>query len=242
MKAMIFAAGLGTRLKPVTQKIPKALVEVGGVPMLERVILTLKDAGVTHIIINLHHYPEMIRDFVTQQKNFGINIQYSDESTELLETGGGLMKAAGFFDDGQPFFVHNADVLTNLNLTAMLAYHKQTNPLATLFVQHRKTSRYLEFDDSMQLCGWKNIKTGEKIQARNCRKKTDLAFNGVHIIDPKIFRLINKTGKFSIIPVYLELAKTQPITGYHNQKALFTDIGKPETLKIAEQQIKKNGI
>ena len=240
MKAMIFAAGLGTRLKPVTEKIPKAMVEVGGVPMIERVIQNLKTTGVTDIIINLHHYPEMIVDFVRREKNFGINIHYSDESNELLETGGGLMKAARFFEDGKPFFVHNTDVLTNLNLREMLNFHRNKNPLATLFVQQRKTSRYLEFNQSMLLCGWKNTKTGEHINVKGCTERTDFAFNGIHIIDPKIFELIDQSGKFSIIPAYLDLAKGYPIIGYQDDHASFIDIGKPENLKAAERQIRNS--
>ncbi len=237
MKAMIFAAGLGTRLKPVTEKIPKALVELGGVPMIERLITNLKAVGVIEIIINLHHYPEMIVDFIHKKKSFDISISFSDETDNLLETGGGLLKAAGFFNDDKPFFVHNADVLTNLNLAEMLAYHNTKNPLATLFVQKRKTSRYLEFDHLMHLCGWKNIKTGETISTRTSPDKTDFAFNGIHIIDPKIFKLIDRSGKFSIIRAYLDLAKNHSIIGYKDQEASFVDIGKPENLKEAERAI-----
>jgi NDP-sugar pyrophosphorylase family protein len=236
MKAMIFAAGLGTRLKPVTEKIPKALVEVGGIPMIERVIKNLKSAGVDEIIINLHHFPEMITAFIQQENHFGIKIQFSDETGQLLETGGGLMKAANFFDDNQPFIVHNADVLTDLNLNSMIDFHLKNSPVATLFVQKRKTSRYLEFNPAMQLCGWKNTKTGEQITARVSAKKSDFAFNGIHIIEPKIFKLITQTGKFSIIPAYLELAKNHAIKGYTDEKASFIDIGKPENLEEADRR------
>lgn len=239
MKAMIFAAGLGTRLRPVTSHIPKALVEVGGIPMIERVIDSLKAAGVNSILVNLHHFPEKIKTFLDRRNHFGIEINYSDESAELLETGGGLKKAAWFFDDGQPFFVHNVDVLTNLDLYRMMHHHLSTRPLATLFVKNRQTSRYLTFDDNMQLCGWKNIKTGEEIISRNSASAKDLAFNGIHIIDPKMFNLLHHKGKFSIIPAYLDLAaEGHDIRGYEDDSATFIDIGRPENLEEAEQFVR----
>lgn len=236
---MIFAAGLGTRLRPVTSRIPKAMVEVGGIPMIERVIDNLKAAGVNSILVNLHHFPEKIRNFLDERNHFGIEIKYSDESDELLETGGGLKKAAWFFGDDNPFFVHNVDVLTNLDLYRMMHHHMQTRPLATLFVKKRRTSRYLIFDGDMQLCGWKNIKTGEEIISRNSASAKDLAFNGIHIIDPRIFDLLHHEGKFSIIPAYLDLAaEGHNIRGYEDDSAAFTDIGRPENLDEAEQFVR----
>ncbi len=237
---MIFAAGLGTRLRPVTEKIPKALVKVGGIPMIERVIKNLKTAGVSDIIINLHHYPEQIIAFLSSRDYFNINIRFSDETGQLLETGGGLKKAAWFFNDNQPFFVYNTDVLTDLDLVKMLEFHNTRKPLATLFVKNRKTSRYLMFDDTMQLCGWKNIKTGEQITARNSNDLQLLAFNGIHIIDPVIFKHLKSDGRFSVIPEYLELAKKHPIIGYRDDETDFIDIGKPESLKNAENLFGEN--
>lgn len=240
MKALIFAAGLGTRLHPVTEKIPKALVKVGGIPVIERVIKNLKDTGVNEIIINLHHFPEKIIAFISSRDYFNISIRFSDETGQLLETGGGLKKTAWFFDDGKPFFVHNTDVLTNLDLNKMLEFHNQTKPLATLFVKKRKTSRYLLFDNSMQLCGWKNTKTNEQIISREAKNPESWAFNGIHIIDPGIFEHLKSDGKFSIIPEYLELAKKYAVIGYPDNDSTFIDVGKPESLSEAEKLFCEN--
>ncbi len=237
---MIFAAGLGTRLKPVTETIPKALVEVGGIPMIERVIHNLVSAGVTDIIINLHHFPEKIKHFIASKNQFNINISYSLESGQLLETGGGLMKAAHFFDNGKPFIVHNADILTNLDITEMIKNQHRNNSLATLFVQQRTSTRYLLFNNNNLLRGWVNKNTGEKIDTGiKMAKFRELAFNGIHIIDPKIFGMIKRKGSFSIIPVYLELAKTQNIMAFEKNTAYYLDIGKPESLKKAKILVRK---
>jgi NDP-sugar pyrophosphorylase family protein len=240
VKAMIFAAGLGTRLRPVTEKIPKALVEVGGIPMIERVIANLKAAGVSDVIINLHHHPEKIIAFLSSHDYFNINIRFSDETGQLLETGGGLKKAAWFFDDGKPFIVHNTDVITNLDLSKMLEFHNQKKPLATLFIKKRKTSRYLLFDNSMQLCGWKNTKTKEQIISRETKGLESWAFNGIHIIDPSIFEHLKCDGKFSIIPEYLKLAKNFAVLGYPDNDSTFIDVGKPESLREAEKLFGEN--
>lgn len=239
MKAMIFAAGLGTRLRPLTGVLPKALIEVGGIPMIERVILKLKSARITGILINLHHFPDQIKNFIHQKNSFGLNIQFSDESEELLETGGGLKKASFFFDDGKPFLVHNVDVLSNVNLLEMINFHTKNKALATLFVQERQTSRYLLMNDQNHLAGWKNEKTNE---TRLCFPQEKIlkkmAFNGIHIIDPRIFDLFTEQGKFSIIDTYLRLATTEIITGFMDESALFVDIGKPESLLQAEILVK----
>lgn len=232
---MIFAAGLGTRLRPITQQIPKALVEVGGVPMIERVIVNLKAAGVDSIIINLHHYPEKIKDFIASRDHFNIDIRYSEESHELLDTGGGLARAGWFFNDDQPFYVHNTDVLTNIDLNKMMHHHMKMKPLATLFVMQRKTSRYLMFDQRMQLTGWKNVKTCEEKIIRKATQTSNFAFNGIHIIQPEIFKLLPGEGKFSIIPAYLDLAINHSLSGYTDPEAGFVDIGRPENLEEAER-------
>jgi NDP-sugar pyrophosphorylase family protein len=237
---MIFAAGLGTRLKSLTKTIPKALVKVNGKAMLERVILRLKQAGVTDIIINLHHFPQQIEDFLAANKNFGLNIVFSHEIDQPLETGGGLLNAARFFDDGKPFFVHNSDILTDLDLKEMMDFHLRNDNLATLFVQQRHSTRYLHFDDTDLLSGWINKKTGEEIEVKpKTETMRELAFNGIHIIDPKLFSMINERGKFSIIPVYLELAKTQIIRAFEKNDVSYLDIGKPESLAKAEAMVKK---
>lgn len=231
---MILAAGLGTRLQQLTKDTPKALIEVGGKTMIERVINNLKMAGVSKIIVNLHHFPEKIKAFLASKNHFGIEIYFSEEKTEALETGGGLKKAAWFFDDDQAFIVHNVDILTNINLNKLIEYHCNANPLATLYVQKRHSSRYLLFNDQNQLCGWTNTRTGEKILSKNADTMHQLAFNGIHVIDPKIFNFISMEGKFSIIPVYLEMAKKFEISGYQDALADCLDIGKPESLPLAE--------
>ena len=234
MKAIIFAAGLGTRLRPITKKIPKALVEINGKPMIERVILKLKSHGVVDIIINLHHFPGQIKTFIKSKNNFGLNISFSDEKDQLLETGGGLLKASWFFNDWEPFFVHNVDVISDVDLTEMWNFHKKHNPLATLFVQNRNSSRYLLFNKDHLLKGWTNVKTDEIIKVEDLDLElTKFAFNGIHIIDPKIFTMIKKTGAFSIIESYLDLAGKYPVKGFTSANAKYIDIGKPESLRDA---------
>ncbi len=234
MKAMIFAAGLGTRLLPLTNKIPKALVTINGKPAIEWLLMRLIKTGITQIIINVHHFADKVIDFINQNHSFGIDISFSDEREMLLDTGGGLKKAAWFFDDNQPFLVHNADILSNINITEMLAFHKQNKALATLFIQKRITSRYLIFDEEKQLTGWKNTKTSEVILARkNATNTEDFAFNGIQIIEPGIFTLMQQEGKFSIIETYLQLAKSHRIFGYDPKNISWMDIGKAENLPQA---------
>lgn len=231
---MIFAAGLGTRLRPLTNEIPKALVPVNGKPSLEWLILKLKKSGITQIIINVHHFPDKVIGFINENCAFGIEIEISDEREMLLDTGGGLKKAAWFFDDGKPFLVHNADILSNINLVEMLAFHNQNKALATLFIQERITSRYLIFDEEKRLTGWKNTKTNEVILSRkDAIKPKDFAFNGIHIISPEIFTLMTAQGKFSIIETYLRLADTFQIVGYEPKHTAWMDIGKIENLPKA---------
>lgn len=235
MKALIFAAGLGTRLRPLTEKVPKALIEVGGKPMIERIITKLKSAGVSEILINLHHFPDQIKNFIDQNNSYGLNIQFSDESDKLLETGGGLKKAAWFFDDGKPFYVHNVDVLSNISLNDMLNFHLEKEALATLFLQDRPGSRFLLLNEQQRLAGWRNENTGEiKLCFPNKTNLKKMAFNGIHIIDPLIFSLFTEEGKFSIIDTYLRLAPNYPITGYCPDNLKYLDIGKPESLPLAE--------
>lgn len=240
MKAMIFAAGLGTRLLPLTSEIPKALVAINGKPALEWLIRRLIKTGITQIIINVHHFADKVIDFINQNHSFGIDINFSDERNMLLDTGGGLKKAAWFFDDNQPFLVHNADILSDINIAKMLDFHNQNKALATLFIQKRITSRYLIFDEEKQLLGWKNIKTSEVILTRQTTTYTqDYAFNGIHIIDPEIFALMKQEGKFPIIETYLQLAQSHRIVGYNPLNTSWMDIGKPENLPQASLLTRK---
>lgn len=235
MKAMIFAAGLGTRLQPLTNSIPKALVPFNNKPLLQHLIEKLVVEGFDKIIINTHHFSEQLIDFINIKNSFGIHISISDETGTLLDTGGGLIKASWFFDDGKPFLVHNVDVVSNIDFSSLLKFHIENNAIATLAVRDRKTSRYLHFDDNNALSGWENIKTGERLGHFNQEKTRRFAFSGIHVIDPKIFKLINEEGKFSIINVYLNLANENKIVGFDHSEDLWMDVGNLTNLKKAEE-------
>jgi NDP-sugar pyrophosphorylase family protein len=243
MKAMIFAAGLGTRLRPYTESMPKALVPVAGVPMLQILINHLQKSGIQDILINVHHFAGQLIGFLKQNQNFGANITISNEEDLLLDTGGGLKKASWFFNDGQPFLVQNVDVISDVSYQEMLAFHNKNCALATLAVCNRKTSRYFLFDEQMQLCGWENTKTAEiKMAYPEIQNLKRFAFSGIHIIDPAIFNLINIEGKFSIVDMYLELASTNKIIGFEHNPENWVDMGKPEELMKAENILKINVI
>lgn len=236
---MIFAAGLGTRLRPLTNEIPKALVPIEGVPLLELAIRRIAAAGIREMVINVHHFAEKIIDFIQQKEQFGLQIHISDERDQILETGGGLLKAAPLLKSG-PFLVMNADILTNLDLGKMIAEHQQNAAIATLAIRQRSTSRYLLFDENNQLSGWENIKTGEQRISRATKVQQPFAFSGIHVIDPAIFELMPKElSKFSIIDTYLEAAKKHKIMGYPHDEDLWLDVGKPAQLAKAAGVFKK---
>ena len=242
---MIFAAGLGTRLRPLTDHTPKALISVAGKPMLERVILRLKEAGFNDITVNIHHFGEQIIEFLRANNDFGITIHLSDERDMLLDTGGGIKKARPFLDGNEPFLVHNADILSDINLAELYRHHRESNAEATLLVSQRQTSRYLLLDDANRLHGWINKSTGEVKPAGFDYRETkyrELAFGGIHIISPSLFHLMDDgqwDGKFSIIPFYLSACTKVHIQGYPLQGFLWFDIGKPETLAQAEEYYKQ---
>lgn len=239
MKAMILAAGLGTRLKPFTHQHPKALVVVNGKTILQRNIEYLSSFGITNIIINVHHFADQIIDLIKEKNGFGNHITFSDETREVLETGGGLKKAAWFFEnDDSPFVVMNVDILTDMNLKEMIQQHNKMNPLATLAVTSRSTSRYFLFDNRNHLCGWENVKTGEIKMSRNSEKYSHKAFSGIHVISPTIFSLIKMEGKFSMVDVYLQLAKSNDISAFDHSDSKFIDVGKPESISRAEEMFK----
>lgn len=245
MKAMIFAAGMGTRLRPLTNSIPKALVSVAGKPMLERVILKLKDAGFQDIVINIHHFGEQIIDFVHSNDSFGVNIYISDEQGKLLDTGGGIQKARPFLESNAPFLIHNADVLTDLDLHAFYQHHLSSKVDATLLTNHRDTSRYLLMNVDNRLCGWTNFSTGEVLppDLDYSQDKYQLqAFGCVHVLSSSIFHYMEGErwrGKFSIIPFYIDICREAHIQGYPVDSGHWFDIGKPETLAKAEAYYQK---
>ncbi len=235
MKAMILAAGLGTRLKPFTDRHPKALAIVNGKTLLQRNIEYLAAFNIKDVIVNIHHFPEQIIDIIKNNNGFGSEITISDEKDEVLETGGGLKKAGWYFKNDHPFVLMNVDVLTDMNLHKMIEQHSNSNAIATLAVSHRNTSRYFLFNDMEILCGWKNIKTGEQKIKREAGKYYQKAFSGIHIISPDIFPFINSGQKISMVDVYLDLAKTHNITAFEHTDAKFIDVGKPESIKQAEK-------
>ncbi len=237
---MIFAAGLGTRLKPHTETLPKALVPVAGIPMLEILIKHLHKNGINDMIINVHHFAEQVISFLKKNNNFGANISISDESDLLLDTGGGLKKTSWFFDDKKPFLVQNVDVISDINYKEMLKAHLDSGSFATIAVSNRKTSRYFLFDDRMRLCGWENTSTGEiKIVSHVTQNLNRFAFSGIHIINPEIFTLISQKGKFSIVDTYLELASTLKISGFAHNPENWVDMGKPDELLKAEKVLER---
>jgi NDP-sugar pyrophosphorylase family protein len=245
MKAMIFAAGLGTRLKPYTDTMPKALVPVAGTPMIEILIKHLILNGITDIIVNVHHFADQVIGFLNQNNGFGANITItiSNETGLLLDTGGGLKNASWFFNDNQPFLVQNVDVVCDINYAGFLETHCKNKALATLAVSRRETSRRFLFDSSMQLCGWENSKNNEQRMARTQSENlTRFAFSGIQILDPAIFSLMPQIGKFSIIDSYLEIASTKKIVGFVHDPQYWVDMGKPEELLKAEKilEILKN--
>ena len=242
MKAMIFAAGLGTRLKPLTDSIPKALVPIAGKPLLEHVILKLKTAGFDEIIVNVHHFPDQIIDFLKANNNFGIRIEVSDERDQLLDTGGGIRKAKQFFDDGQPFLVHNVDILSDIDLKELFQQHLAADSLATLVVSRRDTFRYLLFDDDQRLCGWINEKTGETkpIRFDDISGFNKLAFAGIHVFSPRVFELMDDLdAKFPIMDFYLSNAQTQVIKGFIPTDFHMLDVGKLNVLDEAERFVNR---
>ncbi len=239
MQAMIFAAGLGTRLKPLTEKIPKALVRVGDKTLLERVINKLKGAGTDKIVVNVHHFSNQIIDYLRRNDNFGVEILISDESDKLLDTGGGIKKASSLLSKTSPVLIHNVDILSNVNLKSF--YESNLNNDATLLVSKRKTKRYLLFDSDMRLVGWTNIETGEvkspytDLQPSKYKK---YAFSGIHLFSPKLFGYMNDfPDKFGIIDFYLDICAKANIKGYLKEDLKLMDVGKMETLSQAEEFI-----
>lgn len=239
LNAMIFAAGLGTRLKPFTNNKPKALVEVAGKTLLERAILKLLELKVDRIVINVHHYADLIEEYLAENKNFGLDIRISNERESLLDTGGGLLKAADLFIPNAPILIYNVDILSSLDLHRLIDDHTKSEALVSMVMRNRRSSRYLFFNKEKQLSGWKNFKTGEIKEARaDMEESKPMAFSGIHLIDPKLFSLITEKGKFSIIDLYLRLAKEEKIMAYYDCSEIWSDLGKPEDLAWAQEHLK----
>jgi len=240
-KAMILAAGLGTRFKPWTDRHPKALAPVNGKSLLQRNVEYLQGYGIDDVVINVHHFADQIIEALTSSRGWGSRFTISDERDMVLETGGGLVKAKTLLEDA-PFVLMNVDILTDMDLGAMISEHLRGGLLATLAVTNRTTSRYFLFDGEDRLCGWRNVKTGEEKIARQAGAAGSAAgdgliqkaFSGIHVIDPGIFPLITRTGKFSTVDMYLDLAAAgQVIRGFDHSHSRLIDVGKPESAEKA---------
>lgn len=235
MKAMIFAAGKGTRLGNITRSIPKALVDINGKTALQIAVEKCSASGFTDIIINIHHFPEMVIQEVEKLKKQGYNISVSDECGLLLETGGGLYKARDFFDE-HPFLVYNVDIISDLDLSALYDHHLKKNSLATLATRHRNGNRFLLIDDEGRLRGWRNIATGEQILTTDKPANLEqIAFSGIHVVNPKIFKYMHE-GVYSMTTLYLDLASKHEIFTHTDDSGFWGDIGTPENLEF----IRKN--
>lgn len=246
-RAMILAAGLGTRFSPWTDRHPKALAPVNGKSLLQRNIEYLKQYGISEVVVNVHHFAGQIVDALEANDGWGCRWVISDETDAVLETGGGLLKARSFLE-AAPFVLMNVDILTDMDLSAMIGDHFRYRPLATLAVTDRVTSRYFLFDGRDELCGWRNVKTGQERMARATGdgaggiargagdqvRLVQKAFSGIHVIDPAIFGLMTRDGKFSMVDLYLDLAGSHPIRGYDHSRSRLIDVGKPESTAQAE--------
>jgi NDP-sugar pyrophosphorylase family protein len=244
MRAMVLAAGLGTRLRPLTDNRPKALVEVGGRTLLEITLARLNSFGIREVIINVHHFADMIVDYLKANKDFGMRIEVSREDDVLLDTGGGLKEAAYFLENSgaaeEPFVLHNVDVISTIDLHRMAQFHSENHALATLAVQDRPTSRYLLFDEQLQLCGRKSGRDGQAELVRNSSHPKALAFSGIHVISPRLFSLMTEEGVFSIIAPYLRLAaQGEKIIAFRSDEYQWRDLGRLDDVMQADQDARQ---
>lgn len=235
MKAMIFAAGLGTRFKPWTDKHPKALALVNGKSLLQRNIEYLQQYNITNVVVNVHHFAEQIIEAIKKNKGWGSNVVISDETNEVLETGGGLLNARKLLEGNEPFITLNVDILTDLDLNKLITFHKQHKPLVSFAVTNRKTSRYFLFDENNRLCGWRNTKTGEERISIAKPGLIEKAYSCVVVFEPEVFSLMRHSGKFSLVETYLDLASSHTILGYDHSNDKLVDVGKPESVAVAEK-------
>ena len=245
MKAMVLAAGLGTRLRPLTDNRPKALVEVAGRTLLEITLFRLRSFGIREVIINVHHFADMVVEYLHANRNFGMRIEVSREDV-LLDTGGGLKKAAYFFlenSTNEPFILHNVDVISTIDLARMVQFHKERHALATLAVQDRKTSRYLLFDEQLQLCGRRAGRDQPDELVCASRTLTPLAFSGIHVISPRLLPMMKEEGVFSIITSYLNLvSRGEKIMAFRADEYYWRDLGKPENVKQAALDLREKAL
>ncbi|MBO7134524.1 MAG: nucleotidyltransferase family protein [Bacteroidales bacterium] len=233
MKAMIFAAGLGTRLAPLTNTMPKAMVPINGKPMIQHQIEKLYSSGFDYIVVNVHHFAEQLVDFLANN-NFGPHIEISDESDKLLDTGGGLKNVKHFFDEGDNFLIHNVDIFSDLNLKDLYDFHCKSNNVATLAVSHRDSSKHLLFDTQKRLCGWRDLKSGKSIISQERSEYDEMAFSGIYVCNYRIFDLIENEGVFPIIPELLKISKNSLIGGFVHDGGKVLDVGKIDVIRRLE--------
>lgn len=234
MQAMIFSAGLGTRFKPWTDKHPKALAVINGKTLLQRNIEYLQQYGITDVIVNVHHFAEQVIEAIEKNNGWGSNVKISDETGALLDTGGGLLKAKDLFAPGERFLTCNVDILTDLNIDELVAFHEHQSPLISFGVSKRKTSRYLLLGPYGRLRGWRNTKTGEEIIPSPHDNLVEKAYSCVALFEYDVFNHMARTGKFSLIDLYLDLTAEQTILGFDHTGDRWVDVGKPEAVAIAE--------
>jgi N-acetyl-alpha-D-muramate 1-phosphate uridylyltransferase len=237
MKAMLFAAGLGTRLYPLTADKPKAMVELCGKPLIYYAIEKMKKSGVDQIVVNVHHFAEVLVNYLNTN-DFGIPILISDERDRLLDTGGGLFKARSFFEGAEPFIAYNVDVISSVELNEVYNYHIQNKSIATLVVRERETSRYFRFDADQQLVGWENTATGEFIETRPSDGSVRRAFSGIQVLSPSVFNnQFYNDESFSLTPFYLKLSQNYPVFGYFDRSEYWLDLGKLDQIEKAQSWI-----
>jgi len=240
MKAIILAAGLGSRLAPLTNNKPKALVEFNGKPMLQGLIEQLKEQGFDKLLINVHHFGDLVIDFLKQHNNFGIDITISDERNLLLDTGGAVIKAARFFNGDEPILIHNVDIYSDFDFTRLIENHNKFGALVTLAVRERESSRKLLFDENYNLSGWRNINTGEfKWVNSQPENYLERAYSGIYVASPEYPKTIKQSGSFSIVHEWLKLAKTNLIKGIEYNEGFWFDLGTINKIKEAEEAINK---
>lgn len=243
VRGMILAAGLGSRLKPWTDKHPKALAIVNGKSLLQHNIEYLQRYGIKEVVVNVHHFADQIVEAIEKNNGWGSQVMISDETEKVLETGGGFLKAAPLLQDADLIVLMNVDILTDLNLQSLISYHQEKKPLATLATTERQTSRYFLFDEGNNLCGWRNVQTGEEKphprplslrrggkDTAHDEKKIQKAFSGIQVVGSGIFSLIKQRGKFSMVDVYLDLMNEQTIKSFDHSETRFIDVGKPESI------------
>lgn len=235
MQAMIFAAGLGTRFKPWTNNHPKALAIINGKSLLQRNVEFLQEYGIVDVIVNVHHFADQIISAVEENNGWGSKIIISDERNEVLETGGGLMKARSLFKSDEPFITMNADILTDLSIEKMLSFHSAHQSDITLAISNRISSRRFLWDRENRLSGWENEKTNENKITRAVPVVKSMAFNCVAVFQPGIFEEIQQRGKFSLTETFLSLSSTHQIMGFEQINGKFIDVGKPESVAVAEK-------